>query len=311
MDCSICGRNAFYRRRYSGEVFCRTCYPEAFERRVQETITSKKMLRPTERLAVGVSGGKDSVSLLHVLTNLEKRFPSAQLVAVTVDEGIRGYRNEAIDIAASYSKKLGIEHHLLSFSTLYGCTLDEIAQRARELGQDTICAYCGILRRKALNVAAKNVAATKLTTAHNLDDEAQSILMSLLRGTINDLQRSENTFSGTVPRVKPFMTSPEKETALYAYLKRLEFQSVPCPYASTSMRNEVRGFLDTLEEEHPGMKYNVLSTFEKLSFPTGQEVRKVGKCQKCGEPTAREVCRACEVLETLGLAKNSQEEKLY
>ncbi len=265
------------------------------------------MLRPTERLAVGVSGGKDSVSLLHILSHLEKRFPSAQLVAVTIDEGIQGYRNEAIDIAAAYTKKLGIEHHVLSFSSLYGHTLDDIARRARELGQDTICAYCGILRRKALNVAARNVAATKLATAHNLDDETQSLLMSLLRGTINELQHSERTISGTVPRVKPFMTSPEKETALYAYLKRLKFQSVPCPYASTSIRNEVRSFLDTLEEGHSGMKFNVLRTFEKLSSPTVQEDRTVGRCQYCGEPTVRQFCRACEVLEALGLAKNSQD----
>ncbi len=309
MDCSLCGRKAFYRRRYSGEVFCRTCYPEAFERRVQETITSKKMLRPTERLAVGVSGGKDSISLLHILFHLEKRFPAVQLVAVTIDEGIQGYRNEAIDIASSYAKRHGIEHYVLSFSSLYGHTLDRIAARASELGQDTVCAYCGILRRKALNVAARNVAATKLATAHNLDDEAQSLLMSLLRGSVNELRQSERTAKGTVPRVKPFMTSPEKEIALYAYLKRLRFQSVQCPYVHTSMRNEVRSFLDNIEEEHSGMKFNVPRTFEKLLSPVIHD-RTTSKCRSCGEPTMRQYCRACEVLENLGLAKNAQDKKL-
>ena len=138
MKCGICGRDAFYRRSYSGEAFCRSCYPEAFEKRVQDTVTSKRMLRPTERLAVGVSGGKDSVSLLHVLTNLEKRFPSAQLVAVTIDEGIEGYREEAVDIAATSARSLGAEHHVVSFRSLYGHTLDELAQRARDRGQVSI-----------------------------------------------------------------------------------------------------------------------------------------------------------------------------
>lgn len=303
MKCGICGRDAFCRRPYSGEAFCRSCYLDAFEKRVQETITSKKMLRPTERLAVGVSGGKDSISLLHVLANLEKRFPSAQLFAVTIDEGIEGYRREAIDIAAASAKEHNVEHHVVSYKSLYGHTLDELAQRAREMGQSSICAHCGILRRKALNVAAREVAATKLATAHNLDDEAQTVLMSLLRGTANELQRGESTVSGSAPRVKPFMTTPEKETALYAYLKRFQFQSTPCPYASTSIRNEVRSFLDALEEEHPGMKFNVLSTFEKLQLPKRQETTTTGRCRVCGEPTSRDVCRACEILKDLGFMK--------
>ena len=309
MKCDLCGRDAFYRRPYSGEAFCRSCYPKAFEKRVQETITSRKMLRPTERLAVGVSGGKDSVSLLHVLAKLEKRFPSAELVAVTIDEGIEGYREEAVYIAETCARKLGVKHHVVSFQSLYGHTLDELAQRAHERGQGSICALCGILRRKALNVAARDIAATKLATAHNLDDEAQSVLMSLLRGTVNEFQRSESTVSDIVPRVKPFMTTPEKETALYAYLKHLPFQSSPCPYAGTSIRNEVRGFLDTLEEEHSGMKFNVLSTFEKLRSSEKQETQAVSRCRVCGEPTSRDLCRACEILESLTTSRTEQQRR--
>jgi len=301
LKCGTCGRDAFYRRPYSGEVFCRSCYPEAFEKRVREAITSKRMLRPTERLAVGVSGGKDSLSLLHVLAKIEKGFPSAKLVAVTVDEGIDGYRGEAVNLAARSAEELGIEHHVVSFKALYGYTLDELAQRGRGLGQHAVCALCGVLRRKALNVAAREVGATKLATAHNLDDEAQSALMGLLRGTINELQREAGEAPGMVPRVKPFASTPERETALYAYLRRLRFQSNPCPYAGTSIRNEVRRFLDAMDEAHPGMKFTLLSTLEKLTYTKKQGKVAIGRCRLCGEPTSRDLCRPCELLQGLGL----------
>lgn len=301
LSCDVCRGEAFYRRPYSGEVFCRSCYVDAFEKRVQETITSRRMLRPTERLAVGVSGGKDSLSLLTVLAKLERRFPTAKLIAVTVDEGIYGYRDEALGLAKNLATELGIEHRILTFKTLYGYTLDELAERAGEFGKKNICAYCGILRRKALNIVAREAAATKLATAHNLDDEVQSILIGLLRGTIHELQRGDNVAPGIVPKVKPLMTTPERETALYAYLKRLKFQPTSCPYAYSSMRNDVRSFLDAMEEQHPGMKFTLLRTMERLTPVKTREYRSVTSCSLCGEPTSRSLCRACEILHDLGL----------
>jgi len=298
----LCGKSAFFLRPYSGEAFCRRCYPRTFEKRVSETITGMRMLRPIERLAVAVSGGKDSVSLLHVLTRIERRFPQVQIIAFTVDEGISGYRREAIEIAASNAKQLGIEHRVVSFKSLYGHDLDEVAHRVQELKLESVCAYCGILRRKALNVAAKEVEATKLATAHNLDDEAQSLIMSLLRGAMDELLRSKGESTGFVPRIKPFMRTPEREIALYAHVRRIRFQSIPCPYAGTSLRNEVRCFLDIVEEMHPGMKFAVPSTFGKLR-PTESVAKTGGRCRVCNEPAFKTICRACQVLKNLGLRK--------
>jgi tRNA(Ile)-lysidine synthase TilS/MesJ len=78
------------------------------------------MLKYDDRIAVAVSGGKDSVSLLHILAKSERKFPKASLVAVTVDEGIKGYRDEALKIAANDCRKLSVEHHVVSFKKLYG-----------------------------------------------------------------------------------------------------------------------------------------------------------------------------------------------
>jgi len=299
--CSLCNGEAFYLQRYLGRAFCRRCYPKALEKRVRDHVNHQRLLRPDDRIAVAVSGGKDSVSLLHALARIEEEFPKAKLFAVSVDEGIEGYRSEALEIATENAAELGVEHHILSFKSLYGYSLDEIAETARSKGKDSICAYCGILRRKALNLMAKDVDATVLATAHNLDDEAQSILMSILRGDAGLFTHNQGQTEGFVRRVKPFSAIPEREIALYAYLKGIRFQSVPCPYAGTSLRNDVRRFLDIIEEKHPGMKFNVQAILERL-LSTGDRMEGAIKvCTSCGEPSSSGLCRSCQVLCELGI----------
>ena len=300
--CNFCNGEAIYHRPYSGEHHCELCYIKAVEKQVQRTITRHRMLKPDDYVAIAVSGGKDSVSLIHIISTLEARFPQSKLVAITIDEGVSGYRSEAIDIARECCEKFGIEHRLHSFKKLYGYTLDEIAECAKEKGVPHVCSYCGVLRRKALNVAAREAQATKLATAHNLDDEVQSMVMNFLRGDISRMSGHQLGLEceGLVPRVKPLCKVPEKEVALYAFLKKVRFQSLPCPYSETSLRSDVRRFLNKLENKHPGMKFTVYKSFgrvqQQLRF---QEERRLSRCNICGEPTSRETCMACQMLRKL------------
>lgn len=302
-ECTFCGGNAFYLRPYSGEQLCTSCYVQAIEKQVQRTITNYKMLKPDDKVALALSGGKDSVSLLHILSRLEERFPKSRLVAVTIDEGIGVYRSEAVEIAKETCKNLGVEHHVYSFKTLYGCTLDEIADAAKQREKPFICSYCGILRRKALNLAARNVGGTKLATGHNLDDEVQSMMMNLLRGDVSRMLVKEENVTGIdlIPRIKPLCEVPEREVALYAFLKHARFQSLPCPYLETSLRNDVRKFLNTLEAKHSGMKFTLYRSFEKIrpQFKSAEEYN-LNHCKVCGEPTTEQVCMACQILQELG-----------
>src|SRR4030043_157075 len=101
--CSACKRReAFYHRPYSGERLCRKCFGESIEAKVRATIAKYGMFNFNDRIAVAVSGGKDSISLFHVLTKMERFRPKASLVAVTVDEGITGYRDAALKVAAAH-----------------------------------------------------------------------------------------------------------------------------------------------------------------------------------------------------------------
>lgn len=306
--CNICKRReAFFFRPYSGEKLCRKCFGKSIENKVRGTIAKYNMLEYDDRIAVAVSGGKDSLSLLHVFAKIERNFPKASLVAVSVDEGIRGYRDKALEMAAERCKELGIEHHTVSFKELYGYTQDEIVARRRreEKTELTPCAYCGVLRRKALNIAAREMKADKVATAHTLDDETQTILLNILHGDPLRIARekplTDDVHRKLVQRMKPFCEIPERETALYAYIKRIRFQDMPCPYASEAMRNDIRLFLNRMEHKHAGTKFTVFKSIRKIRPTIGKLTRreKLAECVKCGEPTTREICKACEMLQQL------------
>jgi uncharacterized protein (TIGR00269 family) len=307
--CSACSRRqAFFFRPYSGERLCRKCFAESIEAKVRATITKYRMFRFDDRIAVAVSGGKDSLSLLHILANMERRHPKASLVAVIVDEGIRGYRDEALGIAVETCKELGVGHHVESFKELYGFTLDELISQKKQRGERelTSCAYCGVLRRRALNMAALAVGADRIATAHTLDDEVQTELMNIFRGDISRLAKEKPVTDEVHPRlvrkVKPFCEIPERESALYAYVKGIRFQDTPCPYASEALRNDIRALLNMMEDKHAGTKFTVFKAMERLRPALVEAAKNEGfrECAECGEPASAELCKVCEMLRRVG-----------
>ncbi len=252
------------------------------------------MFEYDSRIAIGVSGGKDSLALLRLLHKIEARQQKVELIAVCIDEGVSGYRDEALRIAQNNCDELDIEMHTLSFKVLFKETMDEIAVKERDLGT---CSYCGVLRRRALNEAAKKVDADRLATGHNLDDMAQTVLLNVMRG---DIKRIDSFTPGGqilgdyVRRVKPLCEVPEKETTYYAFVNNMEFQSVPCPYADEAMRTDARRFLNQMEHKRPGTKFTMYQTGLRLRKETPQ-LDVINKCSICGAPTTKELCRTCQL----------------
>lgn len=304
--CSICGRKeAFFFRPYSGEKLCRRCFVKSVEDKVRATIAEFNMLEYDDRVAVAVSGGKDSQSLLNILAKIERNYPKASLIAISVDEGIQGYREKALKLASENCKKLGIEHHIVSFKKMYGLTQDEIVQRLGKEGEGklTPCAYCGVLRRKLLNIKAREVEADKIATAHTLDDETQTILLNILRGDTLRIARekpkTDLVHSELVQRIKPFCKIPERETTLYAYTRELIFQDLPCPYSSEAMRNDIRIFLNRMEHKHTGTKFTIFRSIQRIRPAIEKTVKKerLNRCSECGELTTQTMCKACQMLQ--------------
>lgn len=306
-SCSLCKRKeAVYMRPYSGEKLCGKCFTKSIENKVRATIAKYNMLRHDDKIMVAVSGGKDSISLLHILAKIEKGFPKASLIAVTVDEGIRGYRDEALKFAVENSQKLGIEHFTVTFKEMYGFRLDELVGMLQSKEKTlTPCAYCGVLRRRALNMAARKAGTNKLATAHNLDDETQTIILNILHGDALRIARvkplMDSSHPELIPRIKPLCEIPEKETAFYAYLKKIKFQTVPCPYAHAALRNDVRVMLNRIEEKHAGTKYTIFRSIEKIRpmLETMAVMEKLKECKLCGEPTTGDICKPCQLLQEL------------
>lgn len=305
--CTLCGRKAVYDRRYAGVLLCDRCLIKSVEKRFRSAIAEHKLISPGERVAAAVSGGKDSIVCLHLLFEFCKR-QNCELVAITIDEGIKGYRDESLPMAEENAELLGIEHFVVSFKEAFGATLDQIVRLARRRKINlNPCTYCGVMRRSLLNQAARELRADKLATAHNLDDEIQAIMMNYVRADLARLYRLGPIYApreGFVPRIKPLREIPEKEVALYALLKGLRVHLAVCPYVG-GIHTEVRDFINNLEANHPTSKFMILRMFDKLKPRIVESVPEfeLRRCGSCGEPTSANICKTCEFLKQLGLEK--------
>ncbi|MBD3226565.1 MAG: TIGR00269 family protein [Candidatus Lokiarchaeota archaeon] len=305
--CSICKRkDAVYHQKHSGLYLCKSDFIKNIERRVRRTINKHNLLKETDRIAIGVSGGKDSLTLLNILYKIEKKFKKSKLIAVMIDEGIKGYREEAIELAIKMTEKLGVPLEIFSFKELYGYTLDEMVKIAKEETDQgpAPCSYCGTLRRRSLNYAAKKVNANKLATAHNLDDESQTVLMNVLRSDINRIGRAgpytRNLKDVFVPKIKPMREILEKEIVLYAYYNDIPFHSVECPYAPISFRSDIRNFLNKMEYQRAGIKYALLRSGDKIR-KLHTDSQPIYECIKCNEPSTSKICKVCKMFDEIGI----------
>ncbi len=260
------------------------------------------MIERNERIAIAMSGGKDSVVLTHVLSELYGKRKDIELVAISIDEGIEQYRSPTLEIAREVCKNLGIEHHVIHFEKEIGLVLDEIVKR----GEKKPCTYCGVFRKYLLNRKARELSATKLATGHNLDDEAQTILLNFLQSDIERLARliPSKIQKGLVVRIKPLREIYEREVVAYAVLNNLPVSFEECPYSQTPVRAAIRDFLYEFEKKYPGRKFSVLRSFEAI-LPCLRERYpqiKLNECKICGEPTPKEICQACELKNELNLS---------
>ncbi len=290
MRCSKCRRPAVLFQRYSGLHLCREHFVADLESKAKRDIRVYRWVRPNDRIAVALSGGKDSGALLHFLHSLVSKRKDVQLLAITVDEGISGYRDPAT--ARNLAESLGIPHVTVSFQDRYGTTIDGIVARK---GDTLSCSYCGVLRRHLLNAVAREEHATRLGLGFNLDDEAQSVLMNVLRGDRDRLMRSARPREGMIPRIKPFFHIPEREVALYSYLVMGHVDTGRCPYSHNALRAEVRSMLNLYAWDHPGTRHALANIGEELSRLGAVHGDMLHTCERCGEPCG-DVCRSCQIL---------------
>lgn len=295
--CFVCGARAAVFVPYLGEHLCREHFLEFFERRFLETVKHFKLVEPGDRVAVAVSGGKDSLTTLYLLTKFAGEL-GAEVFGVAVDEGIAGYREYKLRALSELAGKLGVRIYIGRFEDYFGLTLDEAVARLRERGMEIKpCSVCGVFRRYVMNRLARELGATKLATGHNLDDEVQVFVMNALKAHLDGITRegiaSSSPAEGLVPRIKPLYFTAEKEVLVYTLLRGIHTPFVECPYIVYALRHPVRRWVNRVESGEPGFKYRALAVKELARKLLPEAPQGARRCVVCGEPSSKPVCKAC------------------
>lgn len=299
MKCDRCDNTAVYSRKYSGENLCASCFSNSILQKTARTISKHNMIENADILGVAVSGGKDSLSLLHVLKKMSESH-NFKLKAITIDEGIPGYRDEALGIVKNFCNNIGVEYKIFSYKELFDITLQESLE-LRENEKTSSCSICGTLRRRAIDFGSKDLGVDVIATGHNLDDVLQTFVINVLSGDTNKIGWMDpDTSSNKTRKIKPFCEIYENEIVFYAFVNEIPFQSEQCPHMNEGIRTEIREFLNSLEIKHSGIKNNMYKSIMRISAlvkDSNYKQRKI--CSKCGSECTGNICSVCSMLVNL------------
>ncbi len=281
---------------------CKKCFIRYFEKKVRKTIRIYKLFNKGDTVGVALSGGKDSMVTLKILKSLAEQQRTTKVIAIAIDEGIKGYRDETLKFAKKFCKENDIPLKITSYKKEFGMTLDQILKKI----DIKPCSVCGVFRRYLLNKEAQRNKIDILATGHNLDDETQTILMNQFRNNVAASSRlgpltgikDDKKF---VRRIKPLYFLTEKEIMTYAFINELATPFNECPYAEDSFRSKVRDALNKLNSEYPSTKSSIIHSFLE-TLPLLKESYKkqdITYCNVCGEPTSKEKCQTCKYVELI------------
>jgi len=296
MICDKCENQAVYTRKYSGQKLCSQCFSNSIVRKTAKTISKYNMIKNDDLVAVAVSGGKDSLALLKIIHEMTLTH-NFKIKAITIDEGIPGYRDEALEIVEKFCGELNVDYNVYSYKDLFELTLDE-ALELRENKKTSSCSICGTLRRRAMDFAAKDIGADVIATGHNLDDTLQTFVINMLSGDTNRIGWMDpDTSTNSLRKIKPFCEIYESEIVFYAFTNNIPFQSEPCPHMNEGIRTEIREFLNSLESQHSGIKNNLYQSVLKVSqIIKNSNSKQKTICEKCGNECTGNVCSVCNII---------------
>ena len=295
MKCHKCENEASYSRKYSGEDLCSDCFSISIMRKTAKTISKHRMIKNGDLVCVAVSGGKDSLALLHVLHKMSKTH-NFEIKVATIDEGIPGYRNESLEIVRNFCSTLNVEYKIYSYKEFFDLTIDEALQK-RESEKTSSCSICGTFRRRAIDYAAKDLGADVIATAHNLDDVLQTFLINVLSGDIKKIGWMNPNSDKPFKKIKPFCEIYEAEIVFYAFSNDIPFQTEPCPHMNEGIRTEIREFFNSLENQHSGIKNNLYNSILKISQTLrDSSYKEMNLCKNCGSECTGKICSVCKMV---------------
>ena len=225
---------------------------------VRRAVDDYHMIIAGDTVAVGVSGGKDSLLLLLALDHLRSFYPEPfQLEAITIELGF-----ESMDFSPVAS--LCAERDIP-----YTCLKTDIKEIVFDVRQEeNPCSLCAKMRRGALNDAIRERGISKLALGHHFDDAVETFLLSLLfEGRLSCFRPVTYLDRSGVTQIRPLIYAGEKKIASLAEALKLPVVDNPCPMDKTSKRHEVKNLLRMLSTDYPDMKSKVFGAMQRLPLP--------------------------------------------
>jgi len=300
MKCRKCGGVAVIGMRHHRLALCADHFVEWFISYTQRAIEKYRMFSSDDQLLVAVSGGKDSLALWDVLSQLGYR-ADGMYIGLGIG-GADGYSAASQAKAEAFAEARGLTLHVVDVKQTYGQSIPELARMTRR-GRKP-CALCGLVKRHIMNRVAYEGGYDAIATGHNLDDEAAVLMQNTLRWQTGYLARQAPVLPSTHPRlarkVKPFVRLYERETAAYAIVRGIDYIYDECPHAVGSTTIFYKGLLNQLESRSLGAKLSFYLSFLQAKreglFSEPGEALELNDCQRCGQPTtAPELCAFCRL----------------
>ena len=222
---------------------------------VRRCVEDYDMIRPGEKIAVGVSGGKDSLVLLQLLAGL-RQYMDFQLEAITIDMGL-GMDYSSV---AGWCEGLGVPY------TIVKTEIGPIIFDHRK--EKNPCSMCAKMRRGALNQAILERGIHKIALGHHYDDAVETFLMSLLyEGRISCFQPVTDLDRTGVIQIRPMLYIHEKTVDNFATRMALPVVENRCPVDKTTKREEIKQLVFQLSAAYPDLKERVFGAMQRLPLP--------------------------------------------
>jgi uncharacterized protein (TIGR00269 family) len=300
VKCRKCGAGAVIELRRHNAAFCAPDFLDFFRNQVREAIRKYRMFSRDEPVLVAVSGGKDSLALWDVLIDEGYRTTGLHL-----DLGIFEYSAESRARCEAFAAARGAPLIVWSVAEEVGGPVPVI----KDVTRRPPCSGCGLSKRYLMNRVALEHGFPVVATGHNLDDEAATLLGSVLHWQTDALPRQSPALPSTHPRlvrrVKPLYRLSERETAAYAVLRRIDYIVEECPFAAGATSIAYKEILNRLEEASPGARHNFLFGFlerARAAFERAEPIA-LRECARCGQVTTGTLCAFCKLSDQVKRAR--------
>jgi tRNA-5-methyluridine54 2-sulfurtransferase len=292
VKCRKCGDRAILELRRHNAAFCAPDFVEFFRNQVREAIRRYRMFERDEQVLVAVSGGKDSLALWDVL--IDEGYPTTGLY---LDLGIFDYSVESRAKCEAFAAARGVPLLVRRVADEVGAPVPVIKQVTRR----PPCSGCGLSKRYLMNRVALDEGLPVVATGHNLDDEAATLFGSVMHWRTEALPRQSPALPSTHPklvrRVKPLFRLSERETAAYAFVRKIDYIVEECPFAVGATSIAHKETLNRMEDASPGAKHNFLFGFLDRARAAFEQVENVtlNECVRCGQVTTGTLCAFCKL----------------